>query len=36
MDERADAGDEQQPDAGERIEQEAGIGLKRAPECRRA
>ena len=36
MDEHADAGDEQQPDGGERIEQEAGVGLERRPECRRA
>ncbi len=28
VDERAHAGDEQQPDGGERIEQEAGIGLE--------
>ena len=30
MDQHADAGDEQQPDAGERIEQESGVGLKRS------
>ncbi len=29
MDQHADAGDEQQPDAGERIEQETGVGLER-------
>jgi hypothetical protein len=29
VDQHADAGDEQQPDAGKRIEQEAGIGLER-------
>ena len=29
MDQHADAGDEQQPDAGERIEQKSGVGLKR-------
>ena len=29
VDEHADAGDEQQPDTGEGIEQEAGIGLER-------
>ncbi len=30
MDQHADAGDEQQPDAGERIEQEARVGLERS------
>ena len=35
VDEHADAGDEQQPDGGERIEQEAGIGVEWAgvPSC---
>ena len=36
MDERAHAGDKQQPDGGKRIEQEAGIGMEWQPECRRA
>ena len=29
VDERADSGDEQQPDGGKRIEQESGIGMER-------
>ena len=29
MDEQTDAGDEQQPDAGKRVEQETRIGLER-------
>ncbi len=35
VDQHADAGHKQQPDAGKRIEQESGVGLKRAcvPSC---
>ena len=30
VDQHADTGDKQQPDAGKRIEQESGVGLKRS------
>ena len=36
VDQHADAGDEQQPDAGKRIEQEAGVGTETRQTCRPA